>query len=126
MISVITFQCLLVKKVITHACKQIPMTSYYKVGNHSEVNIIKPYDKLRNESWNAMLMKPMIISSILSQHYIMNISPLGMCNNKILSKPWMTKQLINACKKEKLLYVKFLTNRTNYCECRYKKYKNKY
>ena len=33
------------KKVITHTCKQIPVTSNYKVRNHSEVNMIKPYEK---------------------------------------------------------------------------------
>ena len=37
------------KKVITHACKQISMTSCYKVRNHSEVNMIKVYEKLSNE-----------------------------------------------------------------------------
>ena len=30
------------------------MTSYYKVRNHSEVNMIKLYEKLSNESWNAI------------------------------------------------------------------------
>ena len=34
------------KQVITHTCKQISMTSYYKVRNHIEVNMIKLYEKL--------------------------------------------------------------------------------
>ena len=42
------------KKVITHTYKQKSMTSYYKVRNQSEVNMIKLYEKLRNESWNAI------------------------------------------------------------------------
>ena len=42
------------KKVITHTCKQISMTSYYKVRNHSEVNMIKHFEKLSNQSWNAI------------------------------------------------------------------------
>ena len=42
------------KKVITHTCKQISMISYYKVINHSEVNMIKLHDKLSNESWKAI------------------------------------------------------------------------
>ena len=33
------------KQVITHTCKQISMTSYYKVRNHSEVSMIKLYEK---------------------------------------------------------------------------------
>ena len=41
-------------KVINHTCKQICITSYYKVKNHSEVNMIKPYEKLNNESWNVI------------------------------------------------------------------------
>ena len=41
-------------KVITHSCKQIPMTSYYEVRNHIEVNMIKLSEKLSNESWNAV------------------------------------------------------------------------
>ena len=42
------------KKVITHTCKQIPMTSYHKVRNDSEVITIKLFGKLSNESWNAI------------------------------------------------------------------------
>ena len=33
------------KKVITHTCKQISMTSHHKVRNHSEANMIKLYEK---------------------------------------------------------------------------------
>ena len=46
------FPMYICKKVITHTRKQISMTSYYKVRNHSEVNMIKLYEKLSNESWN--------------------------------------------------------------------------
>ena len=42
------------KKIITHTCKQISMTSYYKVRNQSEVNMIKLYEKLSNEPWKAI------------------------------------------------------------------------
>ena len=41
------------KEVITHNCKQISMT-YDKFRNHSEVNMIKHYEKISNESWNAI------------------------------------------------------------------------
>ena len=37
----------------------------------------------------------------------------------------MTKSLINACKKKNLLYRQFLKKRTDECESKYKKYKNK-
>ena len=66
------------KKIITYTCKQISMTCCYKVGSHSEVNMIKLCEKLSNESWNViydtMLMKPVMILSILSQHYILNVA----------------------------------------------------
>lgn len=41
------------------------------------------------------------------------------------NNPWMTKGLINACKKKNYLYRTFLRLRTNDAEVRYKKYKNK-
>ena len=40
---------------------------------------------------------------------------------KILAKPWMTKQLINACNLEKVTLYKMLKNRSNYNECKYKR-----
>ena len=40
-------------------------------------------------------------------------------------KPWMTKGLVNACKKRNLLYKRFLTSRSSMSEIRYKTYKNK-
>ena len=47
----LVFTC---RKVITHNCKQIPLTSHYEVKNHSEVNMIKLYEILSNESCNAI------------------------------------------------------------------------
>ena len=40
-------------------------------------------------------------------------------------KPWFTKGLRNACRKKNCLYKKFLQNRTNTAEMKYKAYKNK-
>ena len=39
--------------------------------------------------------------------------------------PWMTKGLLNACRKKNNLYKHFLKYRTNEAEFKYKKYKNK-
>ena len=107
------------KKVITHTCKQISMTSYYKVRNQSEVNMIKLYEKLSNESWNAIHDTDNVdeaynnfrntVSTLYNECCpFRNVQP-----QKILSKPWMTKQLINACKKKKSLYINFYKNRSN-------------
>lgn len=41
------------------------------------------------------------------------------------SVPWMTKGLLNACKKKNNLYKKLIKNRTSEAELKYKKYKNK-
>ena len=38
-------------------------------------------------------------------------------------KPWFTKGLRNACRKKKCLYKKFLENRTDTAEMKYKAYK---
>ena len=40
-------------------------------------------------------------------------------------KPWFTKGLCNACRKTNCLYKKFLQNRTDTVEMKYKAYKNK-
>lgn len=40
-------------------------------------------------------------------------------------KPWLTKTLINACRKKNTLYRQFLKSRTAQSEVRYKRYKNK-
>ena len=45
--------------------------------------------------------------------------------HKFTSKPWFTKGLVNACKKQKRLYKRYLKNRTKDNEYKYKIYKNK-
>lgn len=40
-------------------------------------------------------------------------------------KPWLTKALKKACRRKNRLYYKFIDNRTNVNECKYKAYKNK-
>ena len=80
------FPVFICKKVITHTCKQISMTSYYKVRNHSEVSMIKLYEKLGNESWNAIYDTDNVdeaynfINTVLI--FIMNAALLGMYNPK--------------------------------------------
>ena len=45
--------------------------------------------------------------------------------NDACIKPWFTKGLRNACRKKNCLYKKFLQNRTDTAEIKYKAYKNK-
>ena len=107
------------------------MTSYYKVRNHSEVNMIKLYEKLSNVSCNAIYDTDNVDEAY--DNLVNTVSTL--CNEccphrniqpkKFLCKPWMSEQLINACKKKKSPYIEILTNSSNYNECRYKK-KKKY
>lgn len=40
-------------------------------------------------------------------------------------KPWLTKGLLNACKKKNFLYKEFIKNRNKEKEMKYKRYKNK-
>ena len=52
--------------------------------------------------------------------------PLKKSRRKTFSnKPWITKGLANAFKKQKTLYKRFLKNRTVESEQKYKPYKNK-
>jgi hypothetical protein len=44
---------------------------------------------------------------------------------KQIKQPWLTNGLINACKKQKTLYRKFIQSRSIECEKKYKNYKNK-
>ena len=44
---------------------------------------------------------------------------------KSQKKPWLTKGIIIACRKQKTLYKRYLKNRTNANEMKYKIYKNK-
>ena len=51
--------------------------------------------------------------------------PLKKVHFRTSHNPWMTKGLINACNKKNNLYKKFIKNRNEINEQRYKKYKNK-
>ena len=83
------------------------MTSYYKVRNQIEVNIIKLYDKLSNESWNAIYYTDNVDEAYNNSMNTVSTFYNECCpfrnvqQQQILSKPWMTRQLINACKKKK-------------------------
>lgn len=44
-------------------------------------------------------------------------------SNNNASKPWLTKGIIKACRRKNRLYYRFVNNRTQENECRYKRYK---
>ena len=104
------FSVLTCKKVIIHTWKQISMTSYYKVRNHSEVNMIKLHEKLSNESWNAIYDTNNVDEAYNNFMNTVSTSYNECCplrngqTKKILSKPWMTKKFINACKTKVTLH----------------------
>ena len=65
------------KEPVAHTCRQISMTSCYEVRNHSEVNMIKDYQKLGNDSsyvsYDTKNADEASINFInMSQHYILN------------------------------------------------------
>ena len=86
------------------------MSCYYKVRNHSEVNMTKLNEKLSIESWNANYDTDNVDEAY--NNFINTVSALyneccpfrNIQPQKICSKPWMTKQLIDACKKKVTLY----------------------
>ena len=102
------------------------MTSYYDVRNHSEVNMIKLYDKLSNESWNAIYDTDNVDEA--HNNFMNTVSTLyNECclyrnaqSKKFFCKPWTMMHV-----KRKSLCVKCLSNRSKYNECKHKKYNNK-
>ena len=50
---------------------------------------------------------------------------IGMKQNEIPEKPWLSRRLVNACHRQNYLYRQFLKHRTITTENRYKIYKNK-
>ena len=62
------------------------MTLYYDVKNHSEVNMIKLYEKLSNVSWNAIYdtynVDEAYINFINTASTLHNVAPLGMSDQK--------------------------------------------
>ena len=72
-----------------------------------------------NEAYNTFV-------TIVSKLYDKNC-PLvkKVVKHNSVEKPWLTKGILNACKKKNLLYKDFLKIRTKEADCKYKTYKNK-
>lgn len=79
----------------------------------------KVYVRDVNRAYETFLT---IISGLYDKH-----CPLvkKIVKQKYIEKPWISKGIINACKKKNLLYKEFLKKRTIEAEQKYKLYKNK-
>ena len=98
----------------------------------NEKNLAVLINDLKETNWNTVIHSENVnfmydtFSEKLANSYNKNCPII---NEKIkknrTDKPWMTKSLINACKKKNLLYREFLKKRTDECESKYKRYKNK-
>ena len=104
MISVTTNRFLLVEKLLLILVYLISMASCHRVRNHSEVNKIKLYEKIRNELWTVIYdaddideTNNNIINIVSTLHN--ECCPYRNIQQKILSTPLITKRLMNACKK---------------------------
>jgi len=95
-----------------------PVTLKAFKENVSRCNWESVYVNDANEAYSSFL-------NIYLKLYETNC-PLKMyIEKKREQKPWMTKGLLNACKKKNTLYRVFLKQRTEKAEIKYKAYKNK-
>ena len=73
----------------------------------------------------TVLMKPSLRYLVI---YMINTVPVKewkSVRKHENNDPWITKGIVNACKKKNSLYKAFLRVRTKEAENKYKKYKNK-
>ena len=98
----------------------------------NETNLAVLINDLKETNWNTVIHSENVnfmydtFSEKLANSYNKNCPIMNeKKRKKRTDKPWMTKSLINACKKKNLLYREFLKKRTDECESKYKRYKNK-
>ena len=99
----------------------------------SEVYINRFKSSLQEEKWEEVLKATDVNSAyssflqtftkLFDKHCPMRV--LKLKNQSRENRPWMTKTLINACRKKNTLYRQFLKNRAPDSENKYKLYKNK-
>ena len=71
-----------------------------------------------NKAYNIFIEQ---IQLVCNKHY-----PLKRVNGKkVINKPWVTKGILKAHKKQKVLYKRFMMNRTAAYKAKYKIYRNK-
>uniref|UniRef100_A0A1A8GC74 Helentron 4 helitron-like transposon replicase/helicase/endonuclease n=1 Tax=Nothobranchius korthausae TaxID=1143690 RepID=A0A1A8GC74_9TELE len=129
--------------VMTDISDHLPIFTVYK--NHQIKNQQKMEKLIRDRSQNAIdaLKKELeqqnwdevyvddvnlaynSFIGILCSQYDKNCKTKTLTERGRMNKPWMTKGLLNACKKKNTLYRCFLKLRTSEAERKYKKYKNK-
>ncbi len=103
---------------------------YIRIRTEETVNAFKA--DLLAQNWDSVLKENNVdiayekFLEIFKRMYDKNC-PIKKVNrkNKCISSPWLTKGLINACKKKNYLYRQFIKYRTREAELKYKKYKNK-
>lgn len=107
-------------------------TSFKYIRKMSEKNCNKFRDFLSSHNWDDILASNEVndaynkFISAFKTHYDSAFPKTKIsCKRVNKNKPWMTKGLINACKKKNLLYKQYIINRTHKTESKYKSYKNK-
>ena len=94
-------------------------------------NTLQKLNMLLNaESRNKVLIENDTnnVYSISSEHYLELYDTCtkitNTCKNRRNTKPWLTKGLLNACRKKDYLYKQFINNKTKMNEIKHKKSKN--
>ena len=103
---------------------------YVRVLNENTIGLLQNHLQLCD--WQAVLENTNVNASydlFLSkyQEVFHQCCPLKRVkvNEVSIKKPWLTKGLINACKKKNSLYKSVLKYRTDQAKMKYKQYKNK-
>ena len=110
--------------------KQNHRFSYTRVYNEKNVSNFK--EALENNNWDRVYASDDVdeifdcfINDFTKLHEVYFPVKRVRVDKKSIEKPWMTKSLVNACRKKNNLYKIFLKNRCVKTETRYKRYKNK-
>ena len=114
----------------SHLKRRNGEVKYKRIVN--EENLAKLNSDLSNYNWGYVLQSDNAndaynaFTNTVREYFDKNC-PLkrNKLKHKFISKPWITKGLSNACKKQKTLYKRFLKDRTTENEMKYKAYKNK-
>ena len=78
------------------------------------------------QSWNKVLIENDTNKaySIFSEHFLELYDTCTIitntCKNRRYKKPWLTKGLLNSCKKKNYLYKQLINNKTKMNEIKYK------
>ncbi len=113
-----------------HTVRQTPKKIYKRIRN--EERLIELEQEMMKQNWNKVFIEKeanrayeafLLIFKTLYDKHCPAIEIHAKQNRE--KRPWLTKSLINACRKKNSLCKQFLKVRLEQAEMRYKRYRNK-